>query len=229
MEELPHAPYFWVIKISKKKNIHFSGDFLIFQDYILALMIDMFLKSVDLIALIKLIFSHFDINEWHNPWLKFIFGSFYNNDELLTCLGSNFKSDLFLKLLGNRIFDEPAIELNFWVLDLWFVFVIKWQFHPVILPEDGITIVELLFGYAHCNNLVIGAYISKEQSWTKNFTANKLTIVYYIGIHIKNFRNLNQLILFLLLSFYWLLMSFIRCKKWFRLFRFLLLFWSLRS
>lgn len=61
--------------------------------------------------------THLDVNERHNLGLKSIFWCLDDNNEFLTHLSSNLKSDLLLQFLSDWILNEPAIELNFGVLD----------------------------------------------------------------------------------------------------------------
>jgi len=98
-------------------------------------MVDMFLFWCLLTIL------HLNIDEWNNLGLQSIFGSFNDNDEFLALLWSNFQWDLFLELFGYRIFNKPAIELNFRILYASSILVLKGEFISIVLAEDIVTVV----------------------------------------------------------------------------------------
>ena len=74
----------------------------------------------------SLIVSHFDINERNNLGLQTIFWCLDHNYELLTHLWSDLEGDLLLEFLGDRILNEPAVELHLRILDERPVLVFEW-------------------------------------------------------------------------------------------------------
>jgi len=106
--------------------------------------------------------SHFDIDEWNNFSLQAILWSFDNYDEFLTHLGSNLECNLLLKLFGDGVLNEPAVEFYLWVLDERAVLVIEWQFFTIVLAENSVTIKLLQPRNLHVYYLFLAAYICQK-------------------------------------------------------------------
>lgn len=92
----------------------------------------------------SLLVSHFDIDERNYLCLQTVFRCLNHDYELLTHLRSNLEGDLLLEFLGDRILDEPAVELNLGILNERSVLVFERQFFTIVLAENAVTIKLLL-------------------------------------------------------------------------------------
>lgn len=77
--------------------------------------------------------------------LQFVLWGLDDDDEFLAHLWPNLDRKLLLKLLGDRVLDEPAAEVVFRVLDDGSIFVGEWELVSVVLSKDLITTELLLF------------------------------------------------------------------------------------
>ena len=143
------------------------------------------------------IIFHGNVDEWYDLGLQSVFGSFCHNDEFLVHLWSNFQWDLFLKLFGYRIFNKPAIELYLRVLDASSILVFKRELISIVLAENGVTIILFLLWNRQFDLLVHIADISKQKCRPENFSANKLSVINYVRIYIKNIIDILNIGLFL--------------------------------
>lgn len=185
IEKLFHAFNFWIVKVAQKENIHFSWYWLLLQD-------DSFLIVVDVLLSLRRgtnVICEGNINEWNNSGFKLVLRSFYNYYELLAHSWTNFESNLLLKLLWNWVFNEPAIEINFCVDNACTINIGERKLFSIVLAENLITIKRFLFRNLHSNNLILFTNVAQKQSWTKNFSANKLAIIDDIWVNIKNISN----------------------------------------
>lgn len=165
-----------------------------------------------------------DIDKRYDSWLQLIFWCFYNDYEFLTCLLSDFDCYIFLKFFRNRVFNEPTIIFCLRVLNFSSIIISKRKFISVVLPKDFITDIRILTWKFQCNNLLIFTQVCEQQCWSKNFSANKLSIIYNIWIDIQNIINVNDLLLKLSLSCIVLILKLILLSKnsfWSTVFRFI--------
>lgn len=115
---------------------------------------------LDLVAAL----THLDVDEGDDLGGQSIFGSLYYYDKFLAHLRSDFERKGLLQLLGNRILDEPAVELDFGILDLRSVLVVEGELISIVLPEYGIAVVGVVFGYTHGDNLVFVTNVAEQES-----------------------------------------------------------------
>lgn len=154
--QLLHALDSGVIQEAKEEHLQLARDRLCQSLH--GLVRDVFLHLCA-----SIIVSHLDVDEADNPSLESILWSFDNNYELLLHLWPNFYRDCFLKLLGDRILNEPAIELNFGIFDKSAILVREWKLLTVVLAEDGVTVERLLARDVHSHNLVFLADVAQQK------------------------------------------------------------------
>ena len=122
-------------------------------------------------------FFEFNFDKRYNSALKLIFLFLYYYDEFLTHSRSHFESDFLLEFFGNWILDEPTVVFIFSIHDSGSIIIAKWEFFSVVLSENFISIIFDFLRNIHRHNLIIFTDITQHQSRSKNFSANKLTIV----------------------------------------------------
>lgn len=163
-----------------------------------------------------LVTHHLNINEGDNFGLETVLGCLDNDNELLAHLWPNFESNLFLKLLCDRVFDEPAIEFGFRVLNECAILIVEWQFVSVVLAEYGIAIELGQTRDAHIDDLILVTGVCQKECRAQNFSANKLTIINDVGVNIKDLIDVSHVLLLLAFSFHFVLMVVVGGEKRFR-------------
>lgn len=92
-------------------------------------------------------------------------------------LRPNFKGNGLLELLGDRVLNEPTVELDLRVFDHRSILVLERQFLSIVLTKDGITFELLFLGDAHGNYLVFVRDVAELKGRSQDLTANELTVV----------------------------------------------------
>lgn len=137
--------------------------------------------------------------------MQTILGGLDHDNEFLAHLRTNFEGDLLLELFGNGVFDEPAVEFDFRVLDERAILVLERQLVPVVLAEYLIAIKLLEARYLHVDDLLLIADVGQQKSRSKNLTANKLAIINDVRIDVKDLVDVDYIGLLLSFSLNWIL------------------------
>ena len=83
--------------------------------------------------------------------------------------------------------------LDFRVFNVCAINIAEWKLISIVLTEDFITTVLLLLVQGHGDDLILVADIGKEESWSKDFSANKLAVVDYVWVNLKDFVDVDDL------------------------------------
>lgn len=120
-------------------------------------MLDVFLHRCFIV-----IIAHFDVDKGDNFGLQAVLRRLDNNNEFLAHLRPDLQCDLLLQLLGDRVLNEPAVELDLRVLDEGAVLVLERQLVAVVLAENGVTIELLRSRNGHAYDLLLVTYVGEE-------------------------------------------------------------------
>ena len=107
--------------------------------------------------------AHLNVDEGDNLGLKSVLWCLNNDDELLAHLWADLEGDLLLELFGDRVLDEPTVELYLRVFDKRAIFVLKWKLFAVVLAKNRVTIKLLLTRNTHVDDLLLIANVSQKQ------------------------------------------------------------------
>jgi len=110
-------------------------------------------------------------------------------------LRSNSEGKLFLEIFGDGVLNITTVKLLLRVAYLGTICVLEWQFFPIILPEDHITIEVFFFRNSQCNYLLFKTDVAKKKSRTQNLSADKLTKVDYIWVYIQDVSDLDGVVI----------------------------------
>lgn len=141
-------------------------------------------------------FIYFDIYERYDSRGQFVLWSLYNNNKFLILVWTNFARNFLLKFFTHRIFNKPAIEFIFAVFNYASVLICERQFFSIVLSKNCISFEIFLFCYRHRNRVFVITHIGKNESWAKNFSANKLSIINDVWIDVKNVGDVNNVFFF---------------------------------
>ena len=194
VEKLAHAFDHWVVKEAKKKDLNLACNGLFLEDHPLFLVRHMLLFCLSGRKVFNL-----NLNKGNDASLQLVFRCLDYNDKLLCWVWLHFHGKLFLKFLRCRVFNVPAVKFWLWILYHWTVTVLKWKLFSIVLAENLIASVTLLLWNWKLYTLFRRTQVCQKQSWSKNFSANELTIINYIRVDFQELSNLNGLNFFLLM------------------------------
>lgn len=104
---------------------------------------------------------------------------------------------MLLELLGDRVFNEPAIELDLGVFDEGAILVLERQLITIVLAENGIAVKLCLARDAHVDDLLLVTDVCQKECRTKYLSANELAIIDDVRIDVEDLVDVNNVLLLL--------------------------------
>ena len=162
VEQLLDAFNLRVVEEAKEKHLHLSLGLNLIDGHFITFSSEKVLFSLSH-GLNDLVLSQAYIDEGDYSLDKSILGCLNYNYEFLAHERTDLESDLLLQLLGQRVFNEPAVKLNFGVLDLAAILILKWELVSVVLSEDIVAVILIGSRDSHGDDLVLITYIAKKK------------------------------------------------------------------